>query len=236
MKHAAFLALSLLVAAACSGGGSDLLSSGGSSGSSGSSSGASGSSSGASGSSSGASGSSSGASGSSSGSSGSSSGATDAGKDGTVVADGGVNAFTGAAAYTACTPFKNSVSNKHNGPIGNSNPAGRNCVDCHKVGGSAGAYLIAFGGTVYTNAAGTTAAGAGIEVRLRDSAGRSVSACTDAAGNFHEQPAINPVFPLQAGARTAATTVLMSTNATGGGCNANGCHSGVGTATRIHLP
>lgn len=235
MKRPALLLFSLLTAAACaSSGSSDLLSSsgGGSSGASGSSSGSSSSSSGASGSSSGASGSSSGASGSSSGAS----GGLDAGKDGTVVADGGVNAFTGAGAFTACTPFKSSVTNKHNGPIGSNNPAGRNCLDCHKAGGSANSYRIAFGGTIYTNGAGTTPVGAGIEVRLRDSAGRSVSACTDSAGNFHEIEAINPTFPLQAGARNAGTTVLMTGNATGGGCNANGCHSGAGGTMRIHLP
>lgn len=234
MNRPALLFLSLLTAAACaSSGGSDLLSSSG-----GASSGASGSSSGGS-SSSGASGSSSGASGSSSGASGSSSGASgglDAGKDGTVVADAGVNAFTGAGAFAACTPTKSSITNKHNGPIGSTNPAGRNCLDCHKVGGSAGAYLIAFGGTIYTNGAGTTPVGAGIEVRLRDSAGRTSSACTDSAGTFHEQEAIAPKFPLQTGARNAATTVLMVGNATGGGCNANGCHSGTGGTMRIHLP
>ena len=234
MNRPALLFLSLLTAAACaSSGGSDLLSSSG-----GASSGASGSSSGGS-SSSGASGSSSGASGSSSGASGSSSGASgglDAGKDGTVVADAGVNAFTGAGAFTACTPTKSSITNKHNGPIGSTNPAGRNCLDCHKVGGSAGAYLIAFGGTIYTNGAGTTPVGAGIEVRLRDSAGRTSTACTDSAGTFHEQEAIAPKFPLQTGARNPATTVLMVGNATGGGCNANGCHSGTGGTMRIHLP
>ena len=227
MNRPALLFLSLLTAAACaSSGGSDLLSSSG-----GASSGASGSSSGGS-SSSGASGSSSGASGSSSGAS----GGLDAGKDGTVVADAGVNAFTGAGAFTACTPTKSSITNKHNGPIGSTNPAGRNCLDCHKVGGSAGAYLIAFGGTIYTNGAGTTPVGAGIEVRLRDSAGRTSTACTDSAGTFHEQEAIAPKFPLQTGARNPATTVLMVGNATGGGCNANGCHSGTGGTMRIHLP
>jgi hypothetical protein len=98
---------------------------------------------------------------------------------------------------------------------------------------------MAFGGTVYRDAAGTMPVGAGVEVRLRDSTGAAVSACTDAAGNFFEVPPMTASFArnMQVGVRNSGGARLMGGNITNGACNSSSCHSGGGGGTgRIYLP
>lgn len=96
---------------------------------------------------------------------------------------------------------------------------------------------MAFGGTVYKDVAGTMPVGQGYEVRLRDSSGQAISACTDRAGNFYEIPEINPKFPLETGVRDGSNVALMSGMISNGNCNSMGCHSGTTAGTaRIHVP
>jgi hypothetical protein len=105
-------------------------------------------------------------------------------------------------------------------------------MGCHKGGGT---FRMAFGGTVYQDTAGTMPVGEGYEVRLRDSQGRAISACTDRAGNFYEIPDIDPKFPVKTGVRKGSTAALMGATITNGDCNTSNCHSG-GNSPRIHVP
>src|SRR5262249_30734217 len=115
-------------------------------------------------------------SGGSSGDTSSSGMASSSGASGTSGTDGGtsgtsgsmvIDAFTPAPAYAAGAA--NGTSNNASHPNGNQNPAGNNCLDCHKNGGAGTPWV--FAGTVYKDVAGAAAVGAGIEVRMVDSTG-----------------------------------------------------------------
>lgn len=163
---------------------------------------------------------------------------TDAAAD---AADGGAKdagsvtpatAFTGAGAYVATTG-PSTIKGAH--PNGG-NPAKVDCLSsgCHGAGGAGPRF--AAGGTVFTSAAGTTPA-AQVEVRLRDGAGKAVSAYTDTNGNFFVRAADAAalVFPVQAGARNTASTRAMSASIANGACNSAACHGGAATGV-IHVP
>lgn len=165
---------------------------------------------------------------------------TDASADALAdAADGGakdaavpVTAFTGAGAYVA-TSGPNTIKGAH--PNGG-NPVKLDCLtsNCHGVGGAGPRF--AAGGTVFTSAAGATPA-AQVEVRLRDGAGTAVSAYTDANGNFFVRAAAAAalVFPVQAGARNAATTRPMTASIPNGACNSAACHGNAATGF-VHVP
>jgi hypothetical protein len=88
---------------------------------------------------------------------------------------------------------------------------------------------MVMGGTVYTDAAGTTPA-ASVEVRLV--AGATVfTAYTNATGNFYVFG--NAAASSKVGVRDGAKTHVMIGAAANGNCN--GCHDGTTTA-KIHLP
>jgi hypothetical protein len=168
--------------------------------------------------------------------------AAEAGADAAAdAADGGAKdagnvtpatAFTGAGAYVA-TSGPSTIKGAH--PNGG-NPAKVDCLSsgCHGAGGAGPRF--AAGGTVFTSAAGTTPA-AQVEVRLRDGAGKAVSAYTDAFGNFFVRAAdaAAVVFPVQAGARNTASTRAMSASIANGACNSAACHGSAATGF-IHVP
>jgi len=141
-------------------------------------------------------------------------------------------AFTGAGAYVATTGPSTLKGAHPNG----GNPAKVDCLSsgCHGAGGAGPRF--AAGGTVFTSAAATTPA-AQVEVRLRDTAGKAVSAYTDANGNFFVRAADAAalVFPVQAGARNTATTRAMSASIANGACNGAACHGSAATES-IHVP
>jgi hypothetical protein len=160
----------------------------------------------------------------------------DAGPEHDAGADTGAaaNAFTGAPAYVAT--LGPSARRSQHGFAGNTpttSPAGRPCMSCHGPAGRATEF--AFAGTVYANAAGTAPA-ARVEVRVRDVTGKTLSAYTDADGNFYFplNPSGDLVFPVLTGARIGASTELMAGSIANGNCN--GCHTGGGGTARIHVP
>jgi hypothetical protein len=134
------------------------------------------------------------------------------------------SAFTGAPAYTAKTGGNTLQFGDHPG-LGN--PAKAACMSCHGPGGKGPRFFL--GGTVYKDKAATTAAPQ-IEVRVRDAAGKAVSAYSDNLGNFYvtQNAATNAgvTFPVSVGIRNATSTELMSATITSGDCNSSTCHGG----------
>lgn len=129
------------------------------------------------------------------------------------------NPFAGAPAYVnTLGPSARKTSH----PFTNDNPAGKACFNCH--GDNGAATPMAFGGTVYTSAAGTTPA-ARVEVRVKDKDGKAISAWSDADGNFFFL--VNPNgdlnLPGHAGVRNAKGNKVMSSTISNGNCN--GCHN-----------
>jgi hypothetical protein len=111
---------------------------------------------------------------------------------------------------------------------------------CHGAGADAGGFLI--GGTVYADYAGTIPA-PGVEIRVRDMAGKAVSVYSGQNGNFFIGLGAGISFPAIVGARDGMTTRPMVTVLTGtmGSCASAGCHIVGGTPTTgayypIHVP
>jgi hypothetical protein len=152
---------------------------------------------------------------------------SDAGADAAKPVD--PNPFTGAPAYVS-TLGPSARKTQH--PFTNDNPQGRQCLSCHDGNGNAPA--MAFGGTVYTTAAGGTGA-ARVEVRVKDQDGKAISAWSDADGNFYFL--VNPNgdlnLPGHAGIRNAKGNKVMSGTVANGNCN--GCHNANG-AGRLVAP
>lgn len=150
-------------------------------------------------------------------------------------------AFTGAPAFVTRTggPTDNAG---HNGSFANNNPVGQNCFTCHKDGGAGVPFVL--GGSVYKNAAGTMAAGAGVEIRVRDNAGVFMTTYTDALGNFYlaqGATGANPVSPnslvgVRDGLGNVGTMLQKLADATQGGCVSAGCHGNGAAAGPLHLP
>lgn len=144
-------------------------------------------------------------------------GAGDAGLATDAATTAGAGVFAGAPAYVQTT-----------GP--NAHNAGKACFNCHNNGSGPN---MTFGGTLYSDANGTTAV-ASAEVRLVDGAGATHVVYTASNGDFYLLGS-----PLSGtwhtGARNAATTANMVASISSGNCN--GCHTGGGgTPGRVHLP
>jgi hypothetical protein len=166
---------------------------------------------------------------------GSSGGIFDAGADARVTPDAGVNAFTGAPAFTKCKATRESNNPKHIGVLVDSDPAGNNCLNCHVAGGLAAAFPMGFAGTIYGDVAASKPIGPGVEVRVRDNTGAAVTTCTDNSGNFFAPAFTTPSFArqMQAGVRsTGGRQALMPGTVKVGACNSAGCHD---DGQRIYL-
>jgi hypothetical protein len=153
---------------------------------------------------------------------------TDAGADAAKAID--PNPFAGAPAYVA-TLGPSARKTAH--PFTNDNPAGKPCFNCH--GDNGAATPMAFGGTVYTSAAGTTGASK-VEVRVKDKDGKAISAWSDADGNFFffVNPNGDLNLPGHAGIRNAKGNKVMSATIANGNCN--GCHNANNAAGRLVAP
>jgi len=183
-------------------------------------------------------------SGTTSGGSTSSSGVTPPGTDGGSSSGGTIDAFTGAAAYVKGAANGDSSNTSHNiAPINNNNPAGNDCMTCHKIGGAAAGNPWVFGGTVYTTKGGNTAAPAGVEVRIVSATGTELaSTYTDAQGNFWIDQLKDNSLTIPAGAKVgirdgASQQPMLTVLAAGqGGCQSTGCHvPGAGATGHIGL-
>lgn len=142
------------------------------------------------------------------------------------------NAFTGAPAYVATTGTS-TLNAAHNfGGANPTNPAGQACLNCHVTGGAGVAFLM--GGTVWKDV-GATIPAPQVEVALRDGAGVTRTAYTDANGNFFllASGAGTLATPALGGVRDATSTRLMvgAVNA----ANCNDCHK-AGGQTPINVP
>jgi hypothetical protein len=111
---------------------------------------------------------------------------------------------------------------------------GEACVGCHAGGEGPG---FAFGGTVYPTAhepshcrgADGATRFAGAHVVVTDSAGRSVTAPVNAAGNFYGGSRTTMTAPLRAKVVYMGRERLMAGAVPGGDCNS--CHTQMGTTT-----
>lgn len=163
--------------------------------------------------------------------------------DGGVEAGGGlVTAFTGAPPFDAAGQANGASTNaQHNFP-GNTpitNPAGQNCMDCHKAGGSAANAIWGVAGTVYNSTAGTTAV-AKAEVRVVDASGKELSKVySDNLGNFWSDTIVGGLpGGAKVGVRNATVTKLMTTALTtqDASCQKAGCHVvGAAATGRVFL-
>jgi hypothetical protein len=148
-------------------------------------------------------------------------------------ATGPVNAFTNDGTY-ASAPNADKAALHHTVAVqGFTNPAGKDCMTCH--GGAGPGVQFAFGGTVFTTAAGTTPA-ADVEVRVVDPKGAEQgSVHSDTDGNFWVVSNTKLPTGALAGARNGAKTQLMISNPSGG-CSSTACHA-VGSAIgAVHVP
>ena len=110
-----------------------------------------------------------------------------------------------------------------------SHNAGKNCLTsgCH----ASGENHFYLGGTIYTNADGTNAS-AGAKIKVVDANGSTVSLTSDQLGNFYSGK--NMTAPFTITASHLGREVKMPAEASGGGCNADGCHVS-GSAGRIFI-
>ncbi len=139
--------------------------------------------------------------------------------------------FQGAPAYVSTLgPTTRKAQHNFAGNTPTTNPAGRPCFQCHAAAGPAPRF--GFAGTIYKDVAGTQPA-ARVEVRIVDANNKSVSAYTDADGNFFIPFATSGAlaYPAKAGARDADTVKLMTAGSMNGNCNS--CHRTGGSTTPI---
>jgi len=131
------------------------------------------------------------------------------------------------AGLTACSP-------REQGPLMR---PGEDCLECHGGGGGEGegddARTWSFGGTVFDQ--DTNEGVHGVKVQLVDSRGRTITAWSNAAGNFYSAESMTPPFTvtLTRGGRsvTGVPDPVTTAHMDYGGCN--GCHVG---SARIHAP
>jgi len=131
-----------------------------------------------------------------------------------------VDAFTGAPAFQPVSNPGTRCRKPGDHPWPNGNPAGQPCNSCHE-------HSNAFGGTIYKDMQGAIPA-PGVEVRLRDGAGHTVSTHTDQDGNFLMGGG-GVTLPAYVGVRDATMTRPMATELTSamtGSCAAATCHTG----------
>ncbi len=116
-------------------------------------------------------------------------------------------------------------AHNHAAPLSASNPtnAGQGClsVNCHSsVTPGAGATKFGFAGTVFTGPAGSMG-NPNITVRVG-----TVTAVSDAAGNFYSYTAVSYTTPQQTNAGSSNMSATIST----GDCNSSSCHQFPGGA------
>lgn len=112
-----------------------------------------------------------------------------------------------------------------------SHNAGRNCLTsgCHSGGGEHRFYI---GGTIYTDADGTDAR-TGAKILVVDTNGRTATLTSDWLGNFYTEKSMTAPFTITASYQ--GREVEMPTEASGGGCNADGCHADGSSVGRIFI-
>lgn len=107
---------------------------------------------------------------------------------------------------------------------------GEDCLMCHHQGGLSPPFT--FGGTAFLKSDGATAV-AGATIHLIDAMGSDVRIVTATNGNFWSTDLVT--YPVIAFASLCPTVTPMVTtiDATGGSCNASGCHT---SGFRVHVP
>lgn len=125
-------------------------------------------------------------------------------------------------AQTSFPKVKNEEEISHN--------AGKNCLTsgCHASGGWK---LFSLAGTIYTDAEGTDAR-AGAQIKAVDANGIAVNLASDRSGNFYLAQSMTAPFMISVSYR--GRMVKMPGAASGGGCNADGCHV-VGSTGRVYI-
>lgn len=111
-----------------------------------------------------------------------------------------------------------------------SHNAGKDCLisGCHSSGGWK---RFSIGGTIYTDAEGA-ATRAGAQIKVVDANGITVNLTSDQIGNFYSTQSMTAPFLITVSYR--GRKVRMPGAASGGGCNAGGCHV-VGSAGRVYI-
>ncbi|MEP9410435.1 MAG: carboxypeptidase regulatory-like domain-containing protein [Candidatus Brocadia sp.] len=111
-----------------------------------------------------------------------------------------------------------------------SHNAGKDCLasGCHASGGWK---LFSIAGTIYTDAEGTDAR-RGAQIKAVDANGIAVNLTSDQIGNFYSAQSMTAPFMISVSYR--GRKVKMPGIASGGGCNADGCHT-VGSAGRVYV-
>ena len=111
-----------------------------------------------------------------------------------------------------------------------SHNAGKDCLTsgCHASGGWKRFYL---GGTIYTDSEGTTGRN-GAQVKAVDANGATVNLTSDRLGNIYSSQSMTAPFTISVSYR--GRMVTMPGTASGGSCNADGCHI-VGSAGRVYI-
>ncbi len=111
-----------------------------------------------------------------------------------------------------------------------SHNAGRNCLTsgCHS---GSGEEHFSIGGTIYTDADGPEVR-VGAKIKVIDTNGRTTTLTSDQLGNFHTGRSMEAPFTITASYQ--GREVKMPSEASGGGCNADGCHVS-GNAGRVFI-
>ena len=124
----------------------------------------------------------------------------------------------------------NRIFSQRSSDYDESHNAGRNCLTsgCHS---GSGEEYFSSGGTIYTDADGTDAR-VGAEIKVVDTNGRTTTLTSDQLGNFYTQKSVNAPFTITVSYQ--GRKVKMPSEASGGGCNADGCHVS-GYAGRVFI-
>ncbi len=112
-----------------------------------------------------------------------------------------------------------------------SHNAGKNCLTsgCHAGNGEE---PFSLGGTIYTDADGADAR-VGATVKVVDANGRKVTLTSDQLGNFYTEKSMEAPFTITAS--YLGREVKMPSEASSGGCNADGCHASGSSAGRVFV-
>lgn len=151
--------------------------------------------------------------------------------------DAGIDIFAGVDAFAPVTPKSGSgLVLRHKAEAGKS-LSGADCSTskCHD-GANPEAPLLAFGGTVYYGPDATKPA-PGVEVRVRDAAGKDFVVYSDTAGNFWQlgKPSTF-AWSAHTGVRDATDSVSMIGDFKTPGCNASNCHDNTTDYPYITVP
>ena len=124
----------------------------------------------------------------------------------------------------------NRIFSQRSSDYDESHNAGRNCLTsgCHSGVGEKRFYI---GGTIYTDADGTNAR-VGAKIKVIDTNGSTIKLTSDQLGNFYTQKSVNAPFTITVSYQ--GRKVKMPSEASGGGCNTDGCHIS-GYAGRVFI-